>query len=179
VLAGLGAASAGATARNAIAAGESASAESYFPGFTTETVETSGTTIHVLHKGAGRPLLLLRRYPETHLTWHKIAPQLAEHFTVVVPDLRGYGQSGRPPDGDRHQNYAFRAMAQDQVDVMRSAVAHFRWLPATFTRSQRLQCSLTPPRISAATLMQVHPVPRDSLKLRNSPFPVRTGWTTY
>ncbi len=66
----------------------------FFPGFSTELVETSGTTIHVLRKGAGRPLLLLHGYPETHLTWHKVAPQLAEQFSVVVPDLRGYGDSG-------------------------------------------------------------------------------------
>ncbi len=75
----------------------------FFPGFSTELVETSGTTIHVLRKGAGRPLLLLHGYPETHLTWHKVAPQLAEHFSVVVPDLRGYGDSGKPKDGARVQ----------------------------------------------------------------------------
>jgi len=55
----------------------------FFPGFSTELVETSGTTIHVLRKGIGRPLLLLHGYPETHLTWHKVAPQLAEQFSVV------------------------------------------------------------------------------------------------
>src|SRR5450755_1953322 len=71
----------------------------HFPGFSTELVETSGTTIHVLRKGAGRPLLLLHGYPETHLTWHKVAPQLAEQFSVVVPDLRGYGDSGKPQGG--------------------------------------------------------------------------------
>ena len=70
--------------------------ETRFPGFSAESVNTSGTTIHVLRKGTGRPLLLLHGYPETHLTWHKVAPQLAEVFSVVVPDLRGYGQSGRP-----------------------------------------------------------------------------------
>src|ERR1700721_2222295 len=73
-----------------------------FRGFTAETVETRGTTIHVLRKGSGRPLLLLHGYPETHLTWHKIAPQLAEQFSVVVPDLRGCGASGKPEGGERH-----------------------------------------------------------------------------
>jgi haloacetate dehalogenase len=72
--------------------------DGFFPGFSTESVATSGTTIHVLRKGAGRPLLLLHGYPETHLTWHKVAPQLAERFSVVVPDLRGYGDSGKPHD---------------------------------------------------------------------------------
>src|SRR5260221_13495953 len=83
----------------------------FFPGFSTELVETSGTTIHVLRKGAGRPLLLLHGYPETHLTWHKVAPQLAEQFSVVVPDLRGYGDSRQPQGGARRDNDSFRAMA--------------------------------------------------------------------
>jgi len=58
-------------------------------------------------------------YERVPLTWHKVAPKLAEQFSVVVPDLRGYGDSGKPPDGERHENYSFRAMAQDQVDVVR------------------------------------------------------------
>src|SRR6476620_11228876 len=77
--------------------------EGFFPGFSTEMVETNRTTIHVLRKDAGRPLLLLHGYPETHLTWHKVAPQLAEQFSVVVPDLRGYGDSGKPQGGERHE----------------------------------------------------------------------------
>ena len=77
----------------------------YFPGFSAESIETSGTTIHLLRKGSGRPLLLLHGYPETHLTWHKVAPRLAEQFDVVVPDLRGYGGSGKPQGGERHENY--------------------------------------------------------------------------
>jgi alpha-beta hydrolase superfamily lysophospholipase len=69
----------------------------FSPGFSSETIATTGTTIHVLRKGTGRSLLLLHGYPETHLTWHEVAPQLAEQFSVVVPDLRGYGASGKPP----------------------------------------------------------------------------------
>jgi hypothetical protein len=82
-----------------------ANPQAFFPGFTAEMVETSGTKIHVLRKGSGRPLLLLHGYPETHLMWHKVAPKLAEQFSVVVPDLRGYGDSGKPQDGNRHENY--------------------------------------------------------------------------
>jgi hypothetical protein len=88
-----------------------------FQSFSAEMVRTTGTTIHVLREGAGRPLLLLHEYPETHVTWHRVAPELAERFSVV-PDLRGYGDSGKPQSGERHENYSFRAMAQDQVDVM-------------------------------------------------------------
>jgi haloacetate dehalogenase len=108
-----------ASAQSKTAGPPAANTGEFFPGFSTELVETSGTTIHVLRKGAGRPLRLLHGYPETHLTWHKVAPQLAEQFSVVVPDLRGYGDSGRPHGGERHENYSFRAMAQDQVDVTR------------------------------------------------------------
>ena len=118
----------------------------FFPEFTAESVKTSGTTIHVLRKGTGRPLLLLHGYPETHLTWHKVAPQLAEQFSVVVPDLRGYGQSGRPEGGERHENYSFRAMAQDQVDVMRH-YGHERFLVA----AHRSRCPRDPPALSRSS----------------------------
>jgi haloacetate dehalogenase len=114
----------------------------FFPGFSTELINTSGTTIHVLRKGTGRPLLLLHGYPETHLTWHKVAPQLAEQFSVIVPDLRGYGESGKPKDGTRHENYSFRAMAQDQVDVMRH-YGHERFLVAAHDRGARDAPSLS------------------------------------
>jgi pimeloyl-ACP methyl ester carboxylesterase len=127
----------------------------FFPGFSTELVKTSGTTIHVLRKGAGRPLLLLHGYPETHLTWHKVAPQLAEQFSVVVPDLRGYGDSGKPQDGERHENYSFRAMAQDQVDVMRH-YGHERFLVAAHDRGARVAhrlCLDHPESVEKACLM--------------------------
>ena len=89
------------------------------PGFAHTEVRTSGATIPVFHKGDGPPLLLLHGYPETHVTWHKVAPRLAERFSVYLPDLRGYGDSSRPTDGDRHLNYSFRAMALDQIETMR------------------------------------------------------------
>src|SRR5580704_6521862 len=90
-----------------------------FPGFVQTQVRTSGATIPVFHKGDGPPVLLLHGYPETHVTWHKVAPRLAERFAVYVPDLRGCGDSSRPADGDRHVNYSFRAMALDQIETMR------------------------------------------------------------
>src|SRR5258708_38396499 len=90
-----------------------------FPAFVQTEVRTSGATIPVLHKGDGPPVLLLHGYPETHATWHKVAPRLAERFSVYIPDLRGYGDSSRPDDGDRHINYSFRAMALDPMETMR------------------------------------------------------------
>jgi haloacetate dehalogenase len=133
--------------------------EALFPGFQAESVETGGTTIHVLRKGTGRPLLLLHGYPETHLTWHKITPQLAEYFSVVVPDLRGYGQSGRPEGGERHENYSFRTMAQDQVDVMRH-YGHERFMVVAHDRGARVThrlCLDHPERVEKACLMDIAP----------------------
>jgi haloacetate dehalogenase len=131
----------------------------FFPGFSTEMVKTSGTQIHVLRKGTGRPLLLLHGYPETHLTWHKVAPQLAEQFSVIVPDLRGYGKSGKPQDGKRHENYSFRAMAQDQVDVMRH-FGHERFVVAAHDRGARVThrlCLDHPESVEKACLMDIAP----------------------
>jgi len=92
----------------------------FFPGFDVTMVTTSGAAIHTLRGGSGPPLLLLHGHPETHVMWHKIAGRLAERFTVVLTDLRGYGDSSKPPDGERHVNYSPRAMALDQIEVMRS-----------------------------------------------------------
>jgi haloacetate dehalogenase len=90
----------------------------FFPGFRRQTIETSGTSINVVTGGSGPPLLLLHGYPQTHIEWRKMAPDLSANHTLVMPDLRGYGDSGTPPAGDNHINYSKRAMALDQVEVM-------------------------------------------------------------
>jgi haloacetate dehalogenase len=98
-----------------------------FPGFASRRVVTSGAEIACVVGGSGPPLLLLHGYPQTHAMWHRIAPRLAERFTVVASDLRGYGDSSKPDGGSRHENYAKRAMAADQVEVMRElGFARFR-----------------------------------------------------
>ncbi len=91
-----------------------------FEGFTVRDVETSGARIHLRVGGSGPPLLLLHGNPLTHVMWHKVAPRLAARFTVVAADLRGYGDSAKPPGGDDHAGYSFRAMARDQVEAMRA-----------------------------------------------------------
>jgi haloacetate dehalogenase len=91
----------------------------FFPGFRAEKVKTSGAEIYVLKAGSGPPVLLLHGAPQTHISWRLVAPELAKTHTVILPDLRGYGDSSKPPDGERHANYAKRAMALDQVEVMR------------------------------------------------------------
>jgi Predicted hydrolases or acyltransferases (alpha/beta hydrolase superfamily) len=89
-----------------------------FDEFEAVDLPTSMTTIHARIGGSGPPLLLLHGYPQTHVIWHKIAPRLAERFTVVAADLRGYGDSGKPASDPSHAAYAKRAMAADQVEVM-------------------------------------------------------------
>ncbi len=89
-----------------------------FDGFETFTLPANGVPIHGVRGGSGAPLLLLHGYPQTHVIWHKIAPRLAQHFTVIATDLRGYGDSGKPDGGDDHAHYSKRTMAADQVAVM-------------------------------------------------------------
>ncbi len=81
-------------------------------------MEVNGASINLVKGGDGPPLLLLHGYPQTHVMWHKVAPQLAEDFTVVATDLRGYGDSSKPEGGEDHGEYSKRTMAQDQVEVM-------------------------------------------------------------
>src|SRR6478672_8202582 len=98
-----------------------------FPGFAAHDVDGDGARINCIVGGSGPPLLLLHGYPQTHAMWHRIAPALSEHFTVVCSDLRGYGDSSKPDGGERHVQYSKRAMAADQVSVMRSlGFARFR-----------------------------------------------------
>jgi haloacetate dehalogenase len=96
-----------------------AATRALFPGFTSEMVATTGATIRTLRGGSGPPLLLLHGHPQTHVCWHKIAEPLAKHFTVILTDLRGYGDSSKPDGGERSVNYSPRAMARDQLEVMR------------------------------------------------------------
>lgn len=91
-----------------------------FEGFTLATVDTGETTVRVRHGGSGPPLLLLHGHPQTHVMWHLVAPALAQRFTVVAPDLRGYGDSSKPPTTADHEPYSKRAMARDQVALMQT-----------------------------------------------------------
>ena len=81
-------------------------------------IKTSETEINLVQKGTGEPDLLLHGYPQTHVMWHKVAPILAEQFSVVVPDLRGYGDSDKPFEIDNLELYSKRSMAKDQVEIM-------------------------------------------------------------
>jgi len=92
-----------------------------FPGFRPLTIEVApAITINAVTGGSGPPLLLLHGHPQTHAIWHRVAPALSERFTVVACDLRGYGDSSRPPGELDHANYSKRTMAHDALAVMRS-----------------------------------------------------------
>ena len=109
----------------------------YFAGFARRRIATSGAEINVVTGGNGPPLLLLHGYPQTHLMWRKVAPLLAAEFTLVIPDLRGYGDSSKPPAGPDSANYAKRAMAQDQVETM-AALGFDRFRVAGHDRGARV-----------------------------------------
>src|SRR3989442_14348926 len=90
-----------------------------FEGFSRAQIDTSGARINLRFGGSGPPLLLLHGNPLTHVMWHKVAPRLAEDFTVVATDLPGYGDSSKPFGGGDHFDYSFPAMARDQVEGMK------------------------------------------------------------
>ncbi len=92
----------------------------FFEGFERRRIDVGEVAINAVIGGSGPPLLLLHGYPQTHVMWRKLAPVLAERFTVVVPDLRGYGDSDKPAGDPTHERYSKRRMAADQVAVMRT-----------------------------------------------------------
>lgn len=89
-----------------------------FDGFASEVFDVNGVQLHARLGGTGDPLLLLHGYPQTHVMWRHVAPRLAERYQLVIPDLRGYGASSKPPAGDNYEGYSKRTMAKDMVDLM-------------------------------------------------------------
>jgi haloacetate dehalogenase len=130
-----------------------------FDGFTRTTVSTTGADINVVHGGSGPPVLLLHGAPQTHAMWHAVAPHLAEHHHLVASDLRGYGDSSKPPGGGDHADYSFRAMAADQVEVMRS-FGHRRFAIVGHDRGARVAHRLAldyPDAVESMALLDVVP----------------------
>jgi haloacetate dehalogenase len=104
-----------------------------FEGFTLERIDVGDAQLRVRHGGTGPPVLLLHGHPRTHVTWHRVAPLLARDFTVVCPDLRGYGQSSKPPTTPDHAPYSKRAMAGDCARLMQ-ALGHRQFCAAGHDR---------------------------------------------
>src|SRR4051794_30109846 len=94
--------------------------EKFFTNFERKQIKTVSTQINLVVGGTGEPVLLLHGFPQTHVCWHKVAPKIAESRTVICTDLRGCGDSGNPEPDDRFYMYSKRAMAWDQIEVMRS-----------------------------------------------------------
>jgi haloacetate dehalogenase len=130
-----------------------------FENFTKTTIKTSGAEIVTVKGGEGPPLLLMHGNPFNHLSWHKIAPRLAKEFTVVCTDLRGYGDSSKPAGGGDHSNYSFRAMAQDQVEVMET-LGFTKFYAAGHDRGARVlhrMCLDHPTKVTKAGFMDMLP----------------------
>ncbi len=130
-----------------------------FDGFETRRVATSGAEINLRLGGSGPPLLLLHGYPQTHVMWHRVAPYLAERFTVVAADLRGYGDSAKPASDPAHATYSKRAMARDQVEVM-SSLGFERFAVVGHDRGARVAHRMAldhPDRVERAAVLDICP----------------------
>jgi haloacetate dehalogenase len=128
-------------------------------GFRSTRIATPEVELHVAIGGAGPPLLLLHGYPQTHAMWHKLAPRLAAAFTVVAPDLRGYGDSGKPPSDPEHLAYSKRAMARDAVELM-AQLGFARFAVAGHDRGARVAhrlCLDHPERVARAAVLDIAP----------------------
>jgi haloacetate dehalogenase len=131
-----------------------------FEGFTLERIDTGEAELRVRHGGSGPPVLLLHGHPRTHATWHRVAPLLAGRHTVVCPDLRGYGQSSKPPTTPDHEPYSKRAMARDCVALMR-ALGHERFAVAGHDRGSYVAFRTAmdhPDRVSALAVLDSIPI---------------------
>jgi haloacetate dehalogenase len=132
---------------------------SLFPGFAHKTVPTTGGEIYLVHKGDGPPVLLLHGYPQTHACWHKVAPALAERFTVVCPDLKGYGDSSKPAGDKDHANYSKRTLAAEQIEVM-AALGYERFAIVGHDRGARVGYRLSldhPERVTRLAVLDIIP----------------------
>ncbi len=130
-----------------------------FEGFEGQRVSTQGAEIYLLKGGSGPALLLLHGYPQNHVMWHAVASLLRARFSLVIPDLRGYGDSQGPPPDPQHLNYSKRAMANDMVEVM-TALGHERFMLAGHDRGGRVAYRLAldhPERVSRFAAVDIIP----------------------
>jgi haloacetate dehalogenase len=130
-----------------------------FPEFASTRIRTREADIHCVTGGSGPPLLLLHGYPQTHAIWHRIAPRLAMTHTIVCADLRGYGDSSKPPTSPDHRPYSKRAMASDMAEVMRT-LGFERFALVGHDRGGRVAHRLArdhPDRVSRLAVLDISP----------------------
>jgi haloacetate dehalogenase len=130
-----------------------------FEGFDLRRIALPEVEVRVRLGGEGPPLLLLHGHPQTHFMWGRIAPLLARHFTLVMPDLRGYGESGKPATTADHEPYSKRAMARDAVALM-AALGHERFALVGHDRGGRVGYRLAldhPDRLSRLAVLDICP----------------------
>ncbi|SOY39925.1 Haloacetate dehalogenase [Cupriavidus taiwanensis] len=130
-----------------------------FPNFEPFRQQVGEVEIAGVRGGSGPPLLLLHGHPQSHLIWHRVAPALADHFTVIATDLRGYGSSAAPPGNAGHERYSKRTMAQDQVALM-AALGFPRFALCGHDRGARVShrlCLDHPDAVSRAMLLDIAP----------------------
>jgi haloacetate dehalogenase len=131
----------------------------FFPGFARERVAVNGVRLNVVSGGAGDVLVLLHGYPQTHVLWHKVAPALAGGFRVVLPDLRGYGDSDKPAAANDHNVYCKRTTANDIVALM-AAMGIERWHVCGHDRGARVAHRMAldhPARVRSLAILDVMP----------------------
>src|SRR5436305_1536523 len=131
-----------------------------FDGFELERIDTGGAELRVRHGGSGPAVLLLHGHPRTHATWHMVAPLLAGQFTVVCPDLRGYGESSKPVSTPDHSPYSKRAMAGDCAALMK-ILGHDRYRVAGHDRGAYVASRLAldfPDSVSRLCVMDAIPI---------------------
>jgi haloacetate dehalogenase len=127
---------------------------SFFPGFEQRRVKVGDIAFNVRLGGSGTPLLLLHGYPQSHIVWHRIAPELARHFTVVCPDLKGYGDSDAPPPTPDSANYSKRVMGEEMLALMKT-LGYPRFVLAGHDRGARIAYRLALDHPEAVTRLGI------------------------
>ncbi len=130
-----------------------------YEGFTRRRIDVGDAQINVVSGGDGPPVLLLHGFPQTHAAWHRIAPLLEKHFSLVIPDLRGYGESSGPAPDPEHHNYSKRVMAQDMISIM-NEFGYEHFFLAAHDRGARVAYRLTldhPDRVLALASLDTVP----------------------
>ncbi|QCK86016.1 alpha/beta hydrolase [Phreatobacter aquaticus] len=149
-----------------------------FPGFQSHWLDTSVGQIFARSGGSGPPLLLIHGFPQTHVEWHRIAPELAKTHTLILPDLPGYGWSVAPEGGSQHYPYAKRDMAKILIEVMEQ-LGHVRFAVIGHDRGARVSYRMAldhPGRVERLALLDIVPTITMWERIRASPSPKTEHW---